>query len=142
MELATVHLNTSIHNELIKRDVTPAEALLLAKLHGPAMNGGALGRIIVTGEESRDSLEERTRLGLKYTGTIGQGKDVKPALQAVFPDDTRELPETFEEIIKHLGIKADLTSTEEVKAVEEALAKAKAKTAEKKTKKGKADVEA
>lgn len=137
MELASVQLFTSEKNELPLRDITPAEAVILAKMHGPRMQGRPIGRVIITGETERDHAEERTRLGLKYTGTIGAGKDAKPALQAVFPDDLAPLPETFADISRHLGERAQIMTPEGAKQVDEAIQNATKGAATKKPRKSK-----
>lgn len=137
MELATVRVSTSEHNELIKNDVTPAEAVIYARLHEGNTKGNPIGTIIVTGETDRSTPAERERLAQKFTGNIGKGKDVKPALLAVFPDPMRELPQTFDEVVGYLGAKAEVTTEEEVKAVAEAIEEVKAKAAAKKEKKAK-----
>lgn len=121
MQTATVELFTSEHNQLIKRGVTPAEAVIMARMHGPRSKGRPIGRVIIEGDEERDTAEERERLHLTYTGTIGEGKEAKGALEAVFPNEMAELPETFSEVAKHLGAGAQIMTPEGAKKIDEAL---------------------
>jgi hypothetical protein len=147
MQTATIKVKTGPFSSKNLRDVTPAEAVVLAKLHHVATGGTAIGSIVITGtaqeragyhfeevvlsDKSKDrkkvydyrdrtDAEERARLEKRFTGNIGSGRDVKPAFLAVFPDDMQPLPTTFKSIARHLGSEAKITTQEEI-AEEEAV---------------------
>lgn len=149
METATVTVSTTPQNKLHLRDVTPAQACILKRMHTKESGGQPLARVVITGEaitrvragvevvngdrrqkyeeHPRTDGEERERLRKMFSGTIRVGKDNVPALQAVFPNEMDPLPQTFEEVQQHLGEGVEILTAEAVAEIEQATRESKAK---------------
>lgn len=87
------------------RGITPAEALIIYKLHFKNSNGSPLEGFVIDGEavdngKPRSNAEECARLKRKYTGLV----EGKRAFEAVFGTGTIvQLPKTFGEIAETIG---------------------------------------
>jgi hypothetical protein len=149
METAIVTVSTTPQNKLHLRDVTPAQACILVRMHQKEAGGQPLAGVIVTGEATtrvragveivngerrqqyeehpRTDAEERERLRKMFSGNIRVGKDNIPALQAVFPNPMDPLPQTFEEVQQHLGEGVEILTAEAAAEIEQAKREAKAK---------------
>lgn len=95
--LVTVHPDCQVH----KRGLTPAEVLVLHKMHFQNARGQVITNLTVTGSVDRHPAEERERLRLAYTGRLAN----KNAIDAIFPDPIPRLPESFAEVESGLSVK-------------------------------------
>ena len=70
---ATVHLSGSIFNQVRKTDLTPAEIIILKRMHG----GDAIKEIAATGDADRSDEAERERLHDTYGAALRSIENVK-----------------------------------------------------------------
>ena len=81
-------------------NITPAEALLLRKMHFENVNGDPIHQLKVTGSEERSNTAEKVRLAEKYTML---GSDGKPFIEEIFPGAAPQFPTKFEETNLTIG---------------------------------------
>ena len=111
MEIANVRVRlTKVGSDVPLSNVTPAEAMLLHILHGPANGGSTFGedfeKITVVGTakvdeggklRDRTDAEEVRRLGAKYNQA--RDKENKPFINSICPDKLNpKLPQKFSDI--------------------------------------------
>ena len=90
MQTAKVTVRTSDLQSIPRSGVTPAEVVVLRKIHFAGANGEVISNVLVTGELTPEKArEEFTRLGGRY------GKKV---VEALFPGHSKNLPATFIEL--------------------------------------------
>lgn len=89
MQIATCRVRLSELSDVPYTGLTPAEALLLEKLHHKNANGQVIHGARLTADERRNDAQEIDRLKQKYGP-----KHVLP----LFPGAAPRLPETFAEI--------------------------------------------
>lgn len=109
MQTAEGPVTLSPENIQVKRNLTPAEVLILSALHRSNAQGAVVTELTITGEametvngktRPRTNTEEVLRLKRQYTGIV---KGVR-AFEAVFGSAHMvSLPQTFEEIQSELG---------------------------------------
>ena len=110
MQTATGYVVLSPENKQLHRGITPAQALILRKLHFSNSQGNPLEGLVIDGEamekkpdgnlRPRTNNEEIARLKRHYTGVV----DGKRAFEAVFGNGSLvQLPQTFEEIADDIG---------------------------------------
>lgn len=100
MQIADCLVILSPENHLHKRDITPAEALVLRKMHFSNSQGAPIANLALNGEVERSNSAEIARLKQKYTGIV---EGVR-AFEAVFGKGMMiNLPQTFAEIAEQLG---------------------------------------
>lgn len=103
MKLATVTLKMNrVGSTIIKKNVTPAELLLLVAMHGPEAGGDPVIEVKETGETSADFPDHAE------VGRLKQIYSTKK-VEALFPGPMARLPETFEEA-RQVGAGAKLPS--------------------------------
>lgn len=111
MEIGTclVALGGDLLNQVVKRNVTPAEVIVLRFLHGP----DAVRDLKKTGDVDRPNASEMRRLAEFYDAHREDDKRVLPKL---FPGVRPSLPKKFSE----LATEEDLADDEESEAAETA----------------------
>lgn len=84
MQIATAHVKLNANSTLVKRNLTPAEVVILNTIH--RVNGGSVSKIIIERDIQRSHPEELERLRSTYG----------PALSEVYPGAAPTFPLTFE----------------------------------------------
>jgi hypothetical protein len=110
MQTASGYLILSPENKQFHRGITPAQALIMRKLHYSNSQGNPLEGLVIDGEATepdgnggqrpRSNGEEVARLKRFYTGIVNGER----AFESVFGKGTMvRLPETFDDVREELG---------------------------------------
>lgn len=90
MQTAKVTVRTSDLQTIPRSGVTPAEAIVLRKIHYHGANGEAISNVLITGELTPDQeAKEFARLSGRYG---------RKHVEALFPGHSKSLPKTFAEL--------------------------------------------
>lgn len=90
MEIANCSLWLTNSHQIFKKHITPAEYLLLTKMHGA--NNGKVEDVQLVGDVKRNSASELERLLKRYRADWVNGKE------GLFPGVSAQVPMTFAEI--------------------------------------------
>lgn len=89
-----VNLNGDQLNQVMIKDVTPAEMLVLRHIHGPE-DPGVVTPVGAIREDQRPSSEERERLDIKYSRKIFSDDELGPVARVLGPEHM-EVPLKFD----------------------------------------------
>lgn len=90
-----IRLGGDLRNSVPRRNITPAEVMVLQEVHGAA---DAVVKIVITGDVERTALEEKARLNYLYRKPMG--KDGVNAVNKIFPGSSPNLPEKFSQLLE------------------------------------------
>jgi len=93
MQIATAHVRHkgSLNSVVRKRNLTPAEVVVLQRIHSP---DAVVDVVLQSGQSDNDNTTEIDRLRATY----GTTKDGAKTLEELFPGHAPKLPTSFKEI--------------------------------------------